>query len=100
MKQVQYRSAVLAIRKACRKNGIEFEERGARGGGSHGSWYFTGSDGKPVRLVVSHGKEISPGVQRSALCYLTDRMVDGTVREANKELMETLFEILKAAFGG
>ena len=99
MKPVDRRKLFSALHRGCPARGLALEEDADAGAGSHGSLIFHGaSDTDPLRLVLVYSREISPGVQRGMLRYVSQQVevrASAGARGLAKAVLELLQECLR-----
>ena len=91
MRRRNTRKVLRELRRLCDANGIDVTV--VPGKGSHRGLIFEGrKSGQKVRIVISGGKEISPGVQRGALRYLGDLAVRVALAQVLRKIFEVVFK--------
>ena len=94
MKPIDRRKFFIALHRGCKARGLILVEDPDAGGGSHGSLNFDSvSGGKSLRLVIAYAREISPGVQRGMLRYVSQQ-IDVRTAAADSSLARSVFELL------
>lgn len=95
MKPVDRRKLFSALHRGCGARGLALEEAADAGAGSHGSLLFHGASGtSPLRLVLVYSREISPGVQRGMLRYVSQQ-VEVRSSTADRGLAKAVLELLE-----
>ena len=95
MKPIDRRKFFSALHRGSRSRGLELCEEPDAGSGSHGSLIFVrSSGGKPLRIVLAYSREISPGVQRSILRYVS-KQAELRKDSADREIALIVLEVLQ-----
>ena len=95
MKPVDRRKLFSALHRGCPARGLALEEDADAGAGSHGSLIFYGAaNTTPLRLVLAYSREISPGVQRGMLRYVSQQ-ADVRSSPADRGLARAVLELLQ-----
>ena len=81
------------MRNLCRAAGIELSVDASRGKGSHQALIFRDSKtGAAHSIVIAGHKEISPGVQREAIRYVSGLTTRVELAAAIKRVLEQYFK--------
>ncbi len=92
MKHITTRKALKELRTLCRRNGIIVTIVPKDGPGSHQGLIFEDSKtGQKIRIVIAGKKDISPGVQRNVLKYLSEKSGNVAIAKIVKKIFESIF---------